>query len=390
MKDNNHAVLLRANAGVTPHREHSPALYLTSSFTFTSAAQAADYFAQSGADYIYSRFSNPTVNTLNQRFALLEGAEAALSTSSGMAALTAVLLSNCRQGDRILCSKGVFGATQQLLSVHMAKFGLHTDYLATTDLDSWRAAAKEEAALLLLETPANPMQSVFDLAGLAQIARDCGALLVVDNCFCAGLQRPLEWGASLVVHSATKYPDGQGRVLGGSIAGAKTLLLENIYPFLRAAGPALSPFNAWVISNSLETLPLRVRAHSASALQLAEWLEQQTPIAQVLHTALPSHPQHDLAMRQQSGLGGGLITVRFKGGKAAAWKFIDALQCFSITANFGDSKSIVTHPASTTHQRMSKEDKAAIGLGDEVVRLSIGLEPVDVLLADLQQALAKK
>lgn len=384
-----HADLLRANPGATEYREHAEAMYLTSSFTFTSAAQAAEYFATPGQDYIYSRFSNPTVAMLNQRVAVLEGAEFALSTASGMAALTAVIMGVCRQGDRVLCSAHVFGATIQLLSVHLAKFGIGVEYVAGYELEQWRQAAAGGAALMIIETPSNPMQEVLDMAGLAQIAADTGAVLLVDNCFCAGCQQPLQYGATLVMHSATKYLDGQGRVLGGVIAGPRELLMTAIYPYLRAAGPALSPFNAWVISKSLETLPLRMRAHSDSALQVAAWLEQQPAVAQVWHTALPSHPQHQLAMRQQGGLGGGLVTLRIKGGRDAAWRFIDALRCFSITANFGDAKSIVTHPATTTHQRLSPQEKQRIGLDDEIVRLSIGLEAADELIADIEQALSR-
>lgn len=382
-----HADLLRANPGKTPLREHGEAMYLTSSFTFENAAQAAEYFATPGRDFIYSRFSNPTTAMLAQRLALLEGGECALTTSSGMAALLAVVMGLCKQGSRVLCSAHVFGATVQLLSAHLARFGVRTEYVATHDLDAWRAAAQGGADLFLLETPSNPLQEVMDLAGIAQIAKAAGAHLVVDNCFCAGCQRPLRWGADIVVHSATKYLDGQGRVLGGGIVGKQDLLMDNIYPFLRAAGPALSPFNAWVIAKSLETLPLRVKAHSATALTLAQWLETQPQVTQVLHTALPSHPAHQLAMRQQGNLGGGLITLRLKGGRAAAWAFMDALKCFSITANFGDAKSIAAHPASTTHQRLSEEERARIGLGEEVVRLSIGLEAVEELQEDLLGAL---
>lgn len=388
MADWDHARLLRASPGATAHREHSEPLFLTSSFAFASAAQAAEYFDTPGADYIYSRFSNPTVAMLNQRIALVEGAEAALSTASGMAAILAAVMGVCRQGDRVLCGANVFGATVSLLSAHLGKFGVETRYVAGGGLDSWRQAAAGGAALMLLETPSNPMQQVADIAGLAQIAKDAGALLVVDNCFCAGSQQPLKHGADLVMHSATKYMDGQGRVLGGCLAGSQALLMEKIFPFLRAAGPALSPFSAWVLAKSLETLPLRMRAHSAAALAVAQWLQEQPQVRQVLHTALPSHPQHALAMRQQGGLGSGLVTFCIKGGKAAAWRFVDALRMFSITANFGDTKSIVTHPASTTHQRLTAEERERVGLTDEVIRLSIGLESADELIADIGQALA--
>ncbi|MCH9704717.1 MAG: O-succinylhomoserine sulfhydrylase [Proteobacteria bacterium] len=387
-----HSDLLRANPGASEHREHSEAMYLTSSFKFENAAQAAEYFGRQGADYIYSRFSNPTTAMFNQRMALLEGAEAALATASGMAAITAVVMALCQAGDRVLCSRNVFGATIQLLSGHLAKFDIQVEYVNGNRLDRWRQAAMNskagKVALMIVETPSNPMQEVMDLAGLAQIAKESGALLVVDNCFCAGCQQPLRFGADLVVHSATKYPDGQGRVLGGSIVGSNQLLMEKLYPFLRASGPALSPFNAWVISKSLETLPLRIKAHSATALQIAQWLEQQPAITKVWHTALPSHPAHTLAMQQQAGLGGGLITCCLSGGKEAAWRFMDALRLFSITANFGDAKSIVAHPASTTHSRLTAAEQAEIGLDDSIVRLSIGLEAAEDLQADIEQALA--
>lgn len=383
-----HAELLRVNAGASGLREHSEALFLTSSFTFENAAQAAAYFAEAGSDYVYSRFSNPTVKTMCERFARMEGAEFALPAASGMAAIAAVLLAFCKAGSRVVCGLNVFGATVQLLEGHLARFGVETVFVEEAGPDAWRRAAARGADVFLVESPSNPMQEVVDLAGLAEVAREAGALLAVDNCFCAGCQHPLALGADLVIHSTTKYPDGQGRTLGGCVAGTEALLMGRLYPFLRVAGPAMSPFNAWVVGKSLETLPARMRAHSATALEVAAWLEGQPEVRRVWHTALPSHPAHGLAMRQQRGMGGGLVTLKVRGGRAAAWRFVDALRLFSITANFGDAKSIVTHPASTTHARVSEARRRRMGLDDEVVRLSIGLEAAADLIEDLGRGLA--
>ena len=373
----------------TQHQENSEPLFLTSSFSFRTAAEAAEKFSDNRPDnFIYSRFSNPTAELLEHRIARLEGAELALTTSSGMAAILATVMGLCKSGDRILCAENVFGATVRLLDF-LGKFGLRTDFIPSSGLDAWRQAADKDVALVLVETPSNPMQEVVDLAELSAITRAIGAHLVVDNCFCAGAQRPLEWGADLVTGSATKYLDGQGRVLGGIIAGRRELLLENIYPFLRSGGPAISPFNAWVIAKSLETLSLRVTAHSRAALDIAAWLEGQPMVRSVRHTALPSHPDYALAMKQQNGMGGGLIAVDLHGGQDTAWRFIDFLQHFTITANFGDSKSLVTHPITTTHRRLSPEALERMGLTDSLVRLSIGLEDVDTLKADLEQSLKR-
>ena len=382
--------ILRESVGQTEFQEHAEIPFLTSSFTFRNAQAAADMFAAHGRGYIYSRFSNPTVATLNRRIALMEGAECALSTASGMAAILMTVMGICRSGDRIVCGENVFGSTIQLLSNIIAKFGVNIEYVADTTIDSWRRAAciDDCTALMLLETPSNPMHEVADISALAEVAAQAGAVLAVDNCLLAGIQRPLALGADLVIHSGTKYLDGQGRVLGGIVAGGESLLMDKLYPFLRTAGPAISPFNAWVLLKSMETLPLRMQQHAESALLLARWLEAQSSVRRVWYSGLPSHPAHELAMRQQSNVGGGLITFAVCGGREAAWRFIDALQCFSITANFGDTKSIVTHPATTTHSRLAPEVRARLGICDDVIRLSIGLESPAVLQADMAQAFA--
>ena len=379
--------LARLGADRTPCREHSESVFLTSSFIFDNAEQAAQKFSEPMSEYIYSRFSNPNIKTLSNRIAILEQAPAALTTASGMAAILSLIMGVCKSGDKILCSANVFGATVQLLSNFIAKFGVDVQYVYG-DIDKWRQMMCPQTALLLIETPSNPTLEILDMASLAELARKHNAILAVDNCFCPGAQLPLQWGADVVIHSATKYLDGQGRVLGGAIAGSETLLHERIYPFLRCAGPSLSPFSAWVISRGMETLSVRLRAHCESALSLASWLEAQPQISQVLYTGLPSHPAHELAMRQQNNMGGGIIAIKLNGGRDEAWRFINALSCFSITANFGDVRSTITHPATTTHSRVSEEHRAACGIGDNLVRLSIGLEDVEDLREDLTIALA--
>ena len=379
--------LIREPKERTSRREHTEALFLTSSFMFDNAGQAAEMFEMPVAEYVYSRFSNPNVKTLNTRIAALEGAPAALSVSSGMSAILSIIMGVCESGSRIVCGGDVFGATVQLLSKSVSKFGVQVDYVFGGE-DSWEKALQEPAALLILETPSNPVLGIVDIGKIAELAHKQGALLAVDNCFCPFGQKPLSLGADIVIHSATKYLDGQGRVLGGAIAGSEELLYEKIYPFLRSGGPALSPFNAWMISRGMETLPVRMRAHCESAAILAEWLMTQSQVEKVLYAGLPSHPGHELAMRQQNGLGGGMITILLRGGRKEAWRFIDALSMFSITANFGDVKSTVTHPATTTHSRLSDEHRRAVGIGENLVRLSVGLEDVEDLREDLARALA--
>ena len=379
--------LVREQAARTAHREHSEGVFLTSSFVFDDAAQAAEKFAQPAAEYVYSRFSNPNLKTLHARVAALEGAPAALSSASGMAAILAVIFGVCRAGDSIVCGGEVFGATVRLLSDFIAKFGVHIRYVFG-GVDEWHKAADKSASLFILETPSNPTLAVSDIAKIADIARARGALLAVDNCFCPFGQKPLSHGADIVVHSATKYLDGQGRVLGGAIAGGEELLHEKVYPFLRCGGPSLSPFSAWIIARGMETLPLRMRAHCAAAQTLAEWLQTQSGVEKVLYAGLPEHPGYELAMKQQNGMGGGIVSLLLKGGREEAWRFIDGLRLFNITANFGDAKSTVTHPATTTHSRVSAEHRAACGVAENLVRLSVGLEDADDLREDLQRALA--
>ena len=379
--------LIREQTARTENREHSESLYLTSSFIFDDAKHAAEMFNKPIAEYVYSRFSNPNLKTFHSRIAALEGAPAALSAASGMSAILAVVFGVCRAGDSIVCGGEVFGATVQLLSNFVSKFGVEIRYVFG-GADEWQKAAQKNSSLFILETPANPTLTVSDIAKIADIAHSRGALLAADNCFCPYGQKPLAFGADIVIHSATKYLDGQGRVLGGAIVGGEELLNERIYPFLRCGGPALSPFSAWIVSRGMETLPLRMRAHCDSAKTLAEWLQTQNGVEKVLYSGLPSHPGHALAMTQQNGMGGGIISLVLKGGRESAWRFIDGLQFFSITANFGDAKSTVTHPATTTHSRVSAEHRARCGITENLVRLSIGLEDVHDLREDLQRALA--
>ncbi|MGI9338675.1 MAG: O-succinylhomoserine sulfhydrylase [Gammaproteobacteria bacterium] len=395
--------LVRESAGHSGFLEHSEALFLTSSFTFASAAMAAEKFALPMPDYVYSRFSNPTVKTLTRRAAAMEGAQMALATASGMSAILSLVMGVCKSGDHILCGASAFGTTLQLLGGFFPKFGVQVQFLPSVCPEEWRKAAKENTALMIVESPTNPTLEIADIAALADIARNCGkdggALLAVDNCFCPFAQRPLSMGADVVLHSATKYLDGQGRILGGIIAGGEDLLQERIFPFLRSGGPAMSPFNAWVAAKGLETLPLRMRAHSASALQIAGWLQEQPQAERVLHTGLTTHPNHELAMRQQNGMGGGIISFYVKSGgkngksgqsgRAAAWRFIDNLHLFSITANFGDAKSTISHPATTTHAKVAPALREKLGINDNLVRLSIGLEDAEDIQNDIAAALAK-
>jgi O-succinylhomoserine sulfhydrylase len=367
--------------------EHSEALYLTSSFVFKSAAQAAARFAHQEPGNIYSRFTNPTVAVFEQRLAALEGAECCIATASGMSAILSCVMGLLKGGDHIVCSSGVFGATVQLLGNVMKRFGVETTFVSGTGVEAWRAALKPSTCMLYLETPSNPLTEVYDIAALAALAKDAGALLVVDNCFCTPvLQRPLALGADVVIHSATKYLDGQGRTLGGAVLGRKSVIYEGVFGFLRTAGPTLSPFNAWVILKGLETLRIRMQAQSASALELARWLEAQPAVARVHYPGLPSHPQYDLARRQQQGPGA-IVSFEVKGGREAAWRVVDATRLMSITANLGDTKTTITHPASTTHGRISAEARAAAGIGEGLLRVAVGLENVEDLRADLARGL---
>ncbi|WP_150303796.1 O-succinylhomoserine sulfhydrylase [Pseudomonas saliphila] len=378
---------VRAGQRRGPEAEHGEPLFLTSSYVFRSAADAAACFAGDAPGNVYSRYMNPTVRTFEERIAALEGAEQAVATASGMAAILATVMSLCSAGDHILVSRSVFGATVSLFDKYFKRFGVEVDYVGLADLNGWRAACKPNTRMFFVESPSNPLAELVDIRGLAAVADEQGAWLVVDNCFCTpALQKPLELGAHIVVHSATKYIDGQGRCLGGVVAGRSEQMKE-VVGFLRTAGPTLSPFNAWVFLKGLETLRLRMREHCANAQILAEWLEQQPAIARVYYAGLPSHPQHELARSQQSGFGA-VVGFELDGGRDAAWRFIDATRMLSITANLGDSKTTITHPASTTHGRLAPEVRLAAGINEGLIRLAVGLEDVEDLRADLQRGLS--
>lgn len=368
--------------------EHSEALYLTSSFVFDTAAQAAARFSGEEEGYVYGRFSNPTVTALQERLAALEGAPACVATASGMSAILALVMAHLSAGDRIVASCGLFGATQQLFGTLLARFGLQTVFVPATDLNAYRKALETPTRLVFVETPSNPLTEVVDIAAVAALAHEAGALLAVDNCFCSpALQKPLALGADFVVHSATKYLDGQGRVLGGAVLGSAPLV-DEVFRFLRTAGPSLSPFNAWVILKGLETLDLRMQAQSERALVLARWLEAHPKVARVYYPGLPSHPQHALAMRQQK-TGGAIIGFEVKGGRQEAWQVIDSTRLVSITANLGDTKTTLTHPASTTHGRITQEAREAAGITEALLRVAVGLEAVEDVCADLERGLSR-
>jgi len=377
-------VAVRAGSEHSQFHEHSEALFLTSSFTFDSAQQAAKRFIGEEQGNIYSRFTNPTVTMFEQRLAALEGAEQCVATASGMAAILSTCMGLLQAGDHLVASQSIFGSTVNMFNNVFKKFGVETTFVSATDPAQWQAAARPNTKLFFLETPSNPLTEISDIAAIAAFAKQCGALLAVDNCFCTPiLQRPLEFGADIIIHSATKYIDGQGRVLGGAVLGSKKLM-EPVYSFLRTAGPTMSAFNAWVFLKGLETLKLRMDAHSANALQLAQWLEKQPNVARVLYPGLPSHPQHALAMKQQK-TGGGIVAFDVKGGRDAAWRVIDNTRMLSITANLGDTKTTITHPATTTHARISPEARAAAGISDGLIRIAVGLEAV----VDIQNDLAR-
>jgi O-succinylhomoserine sulfhydrylase len=385
---------VRAGTERTAFNEHSEALFLTSSFVFESAAQAAARFSGAEAGYVYSRFSNPTVSMFERRLASLEGAEDCLATASGMAAIMATCLGTLKSGDHVICAANVFGATVQLFSSVLARFGVDVSYVRATDVEAWRAAVTPRTRLMYCETPSNPLMEIVDLAAFAALGREIGALSVVDNCFCTPvLQRPLEFGVDAVIHSATKYLDGQGRVVGGAVLGSKALIREQLLPVLRTTGPSLSAFNAWVLLKGLETLAVRMRAQSASAQQLAEWLERQPGVARVHFPGLKSHPQAALAVRQQS-LPGAVLAFELGGDtpeqqRARAWRLIDGTRVMSITANLGDTRTTITHPATTTHGRLTPEARERAGITEGLVRIAVGLESVADLKADLGAALAR-
>jgi O-succinylhomoserine sulfhydrylase len=378
---------VRAGQERSQFNEHSEALYLTSSYVFDSAAQAAARFAGEEEGNVYSRFTNPTVSVFQERLAALEGAEACVATSSGMSAILSLVMALCSAGDHIVASAGMFGATQQLLGNIMTRFGVRTTFVSQTDAAAWAAAIEPATKLFVLETPSNPLTEIADIAALVEIAHARGILVAVDNCFCTPiLQRPLDLGADLIVHSATKYLDGQGRVLGGAVAGPK-ILTDEVLKFLRTAGPTLSAFNAWVLLKGLETLKIRMEAQSSSALELARWLEAHPKVARVYYPGLPSHPQFELAQRQQKS-GGAIVAFEVKGARSEAWKVVDSCRLLSITANLGDTKTTLTHPASTTHGRITPEQRAAAGITEALLRVAVGLEAVIDLQDDLERGLS--
>lgn len=378
---------VRAGQHRTPEGEHSEALFLSSSYVFRSAAEAAARFSGEAAGNVYSRYTNPTVRAFEQRIAALEGAEQAVATASGMSAILAIVMSLCSAGDHVLVSRSVFGSTISLFEKYLKRFGILVDYVALSDLDAWKTACKDTTKLFFVESPSNPLAELVDITELSSIAHAVGALLVVDNCFCTpALQQPLKLGADIVMHSATKYIDGQGRGLGGVVAG-RTEHMKEVVGFLRTAGPTLSPFNAWMFLKGLETLRIRMQAQSANALAIAVWLEQQPGVERVYYAGLPSHPQYYLAARQQRAFGA-VVSFEVHGGREGAWRVIDATRMISITTNLGDTKTTIAHPASTSHGRLSAEERASAGISDSLIRLAVGLEDLDDLKADLSRGLA--
>ncbi|MCL6691882.1 O-succinylhomoserine sulfhydrylase [Pseudomonas sp. R3.Fl] len=378
---------VRAGQQRTPEAEHGEALFPTSSYVFRSAADAAARFAGEVPGNVYSRYTNPTVRTFEERIAALEGAEQAVATSTGMSAILSLVMTHCSAGDHVLVSRSVFGSTISLFEKYFKRFGVQVDYPPLSDLKAWEAAIKPNTRLLFVESPSNPLAELVDIAALAEIAHAHGALLAVDNCFCTpALQQPLKLGADVVIHSATKYIDGQGRSMGGVVAGSRKLM-EGVVGFLRTAGPTLSPFNAWIFLKGLETLRVRMQAHCAAAQDVAEWLEQQPGIERVYYAGLASHPQHELAKQQQKGFGA-VVSFEVKGDKAAAWRFIDATRMISITTNLGDTKTTIAHPATTSHGRLSPQERENAGIRDNLIRVAVGLEDVDDIKKDLARGLA--
>jgi O-succinylhomoserine sulfhydrylase len=389
-KENDISTLgVRAGTQRSEFGEHSDALFLTSSFVFEDAAAAAAGFGAPGAGegYVYSRYTNPTVTAMQDRLAALEGADACVATASGMSAILSLSMVLLKAGDHVVCSNAVFGATVQLYATLLSKFGVETTFVPPSRLDEWQRALRPTTKLLFLETPSNPLGEVADIVALAALAQKAGAVLAVDNVLCTpALQRPIALGADFVVHSATKHLDGQGRVLGGAVCGARGPVMDGLVAFLRTAGPTISPFNAWVIHKGMETLELRMLAQSQRALELARWLEQHPKVARVYYTGLESHPQHALALRQQRA-GGAVVSFEVKGGKDAAWMVIDSTKLVSITGNLGDVRTTITHPATTTHGRLTPEARAAAGITDGLIRVAVGLEAVEDLKTDLQRGL---
>jgi len=386
MNDNFHPDTLAVRAGTlrSQFNEHAEAIFLTSSFCFSSAAEMAERFQNAETAYTYARFTNPSVTMFQERLATLEGGEACMATASGMAAILSVVMAALQAGDHIVSSQSLFGSTLGLFGQIFSRFGVATTFVDPTDLEAWKNAVRPETKMFFLETPSNPLTEVSDIAAISQVAKAAGALFVVDNCFCSpALQRPLELGADVVMHSATKFLDGQGRVLGGALVGSHEFIMEKVFPFVRTAGPTLSAFNAWVLLRGMETLSLRVEKQSANALEVARWLEAHPAVSRVFYPGLPSHPQHGLAMRQQKS-GGAILSFDLKGNtpeaqRANAWRVIDHAKLCSITGNLGDTRTTITHPATTTHGRLTPEARAAAGVTEGLIRLSVGLEyPGDI------------
>jgi O-succinylhomoserine sulfhydrylase len=366
----------------THENEHSEALFLTSSYVFDNAEMAAQCFSQEAEGNVYSRYTNPTVRSFEQRLATLEEGEQCVATASGMAAVLSVIMALLKTGDHIICSQDVFGSTKVMMDKFIAKFGVEISYVALTDLSAWQSAVKSNTRMLFCETPSNPLSEIADIEALSQLAKQSEALLVVDNCFCTpALQKPLNWGADIVMHSATKYIDGQGRALGGALVGSAELMAP-VLSFIRAAGPTMSPFNAWIFLKGLETLNLRMQAHSANAAQLAKWLAEHPKVAEVFYAGLAEHPGHPLAKKQQSDFGG-VLSFRVNGDQKAAWKVIDSTQMLSLTANLGDAKTTIVHPATTTHGRLTDAERAAARIDDGLIRVAVGLEDISDIIADL-------
>ena len=379
---------IREGLPASPWGENSEALYLTSCFVHPDAATAARRFANEEDAFVYSRFSNPNVTIMERRLAALEGTTGCIGTSSGMAAIMLVVMALLKSGDHVVCSQSVFGSTIRLLAGEFGKFGVQTTFVSQTDVSQWKAAMQPNTKLLFAETPTNPLTEVCDIQALADIAHDAGALLVVDNCLCSpALQQPVKFGADIVMHSGTKFLDGQGRVVAGALCAAQEMVDARFVPVMRSCGMSLSPFNAWVVAKGLETLSVRVHTQSDRALAVAQWLETHPAVARVYHPGLKSHPQHELAMKQQNGRGGAVLSFDVKGGREQAFAVIDATQVCSIAANFGDTRSIITHPASTSHGRLTEAQRQAAGIGQGMIRLGVGLDDVEDIKADLARGL---
>ena len=379
---------IRGGYEPTHENEHSEALFLTSSYVFDNAEMAAKSFSNEIEGNVYSRYTNPTVRSFEQRLAMLEGGEQAVATSSGMAATLAVIMALLESGDHIICSRDVFGSTRVLMDQYITKFGIEVSYVPLTNLSAWQTAIKPNTKMFFCETPSNPLSEVADLDALSQIAKKANSLFVVDNCFCTPvLQKPLNWGADIVVHSATKYIDGQGRALGGAVVGS-SVLMDQVQGFLRAAGPTMSPFNAWIFLKGLETLSLRMKAHSANASALALWLSNHPKVSKVFYAGLSDHPGHNLAKKQQADFGA-VVSFVVDGGQEAAWKVIDTTEMLSLTANLGDAKTTIVHPATTTHGRLSAESLAEAGIEQGLIRIAVGLEDLEDIKNDLELGLSK-